>query len=306
MNNIYGGNYGSGYRPQPGAELRAFFRRKDAFARLLIINLAVMLVVSFVRLVAALYQIPDALILDGYVMEYLAVPADIHFLPWRVWTVVTYMFLHVDFFHILFNMLWFYWFGKIFLEYFDQRFLMINYLAGGAAGVVMYLFFYNTFPLFDPMVADSRLLGASAAVMAVVAAVAFYVPDYSVQLFLFGRIKVFYIALALFIIDFFMITGNNAGGHLAHIGGALWGYLFVRLYTKGYRFRLRRMNLGFSKPKMNKTYSSGRPVSDEEYRRRKIEEQEQIDNILDKIKLSGYNSLTAKEKELLFRASNKK
>lgn len=306
MNNIYGGNYGSGYRPQPGAELRAFFRRKDAFARLLIINLVVMLLVSFVRLVAALYQIPDALILDGYVMEYLAVPADIHFLLWRVWTVVTYMFLHVDFFHILFNMLWFYWFGKIFLEYFDQRFLMINYLAGGAAGVVMYLFFYNTFPLFDPMVADSRLLGASAAVMAVVAAVAFYVPDYSVQLFLFGRIKVFYIALALFIIDFFMITGNNAGGHLAHIGGALWGYLFVRLYTKGYRFRLRRMNLGFSKPKMNKTYSSGRPVSDEEYRRRKIEEQEQIDNILDKIKLSGYNSLTAKEKELLFRASNKK
>lgn len=306
MNGFYGNNYGSGYRPQPGAEIKAFIRRKDAFARLLVINVAVMLIVSVVRLIAALYQVPDLMIVQGYIIEYLAVPADMHYLPLRFWTVLTYMFLHVDFFHILFNLLWFYWFGKIFLEYFDQRYLLINYLVGGLMGVVMYWVFYNSFPIFEPMVAESRLLGASAAVMAIVAAVAFYVPDYTVQLFLFGRIKVFYIALALFVMDFFMITGDNAGGHVAHIGGALWGLLFVRLYARGYRFRLNNPANRFRRPKMKKSYTTGRPVTDEEYRSRKIAEQEQIDEILDKIKLSGYNSLTAKEKELLFKASNQK
>lgn len=303
--NDYGGG-GAGYRPQPGAEIKAFFKRKDYFARLLVINIAVMVVVSVIRLIAKLYQIPDVMLLNGYIFEYLAVPSDLLHLPFRFWTVLTYMFLHVDFFHILFNLLWFYWFGKIFLEYFDQRYLLINYIAGGLAGVVMYLFFYNMFPLFEPMVQESRLLGASAAVMAIVAAVAFYVPDYTVQLFLIGRIRVFYIALALFVIDFFMITGDNAGGHLAHIGGAIWGYLFVRLYSKGYKFRMKKWKNPFARPKVKKTYSTGRPLTDEEYRRRKVDEQEQIDAILDKIKVSGYNSLTSKEKELLFKASNKK
>ncbi len=306
MNNMYGNFGGSGYRPQPGAELKAFFKRKDAFARLLIINIVVMLFVSVVRLIARLYQLPDDLVVDGYLLEYLAVPADPLHLPFRFWTVITYMFLHVEFFHILFNLLWFYWFGKIFLEYFDQRYLLINYIAGGLAGAVMYIVFYNSFPLFESVVPVSKLMGASAAVMAVVAAVAFYVPNYTIQLFLVGRIKVFYIAMALFILDFFMIAGDNAGGHLAHIGGALWGYIFVLLYSKGYRFRLKNgFKNPFAKPKMKKSYTSGRPVSDEEYRRRKIEEQEQIDAILDKIKLSGYKSLTASEKELLFRASKK-
>lgn len=306
MNGFKGNDGGATYRPQPGAELKFFLKRKDAFARLLVINVLVMVLVSLIRLVAKLYQMPDVMILDGYILEYLAVPADPLHLPFRFWTLITYMFLHVDFFHILFNMLWFYWFGKIFMEYFDQRFLLINYLAGGLAGVLMYLFFYNTFPLFEPLLHQSKLMGASAAVMAIVASVAFYVPNYTVQLFLFGRIKVFYIALALFVIDFFMITGDNAGGHLAHIGGALWGYFFVRLYSKGARFRVPKIFRNpFRKPVMKKTYSSGRPVSDEVYRSRKIEEQEQIDVILDKIKLSGYNSLTASEKELLFRASKK-
>lgn len=306
MNGFKGNDSGASYRPQPGAELMFFLKRKDAFARLLVINVVVMVLVSVIRLIARLYQVPDVMILDGYLLEYLAVPADPLHLPFRFWTLISYMFLHVDFFHILFNMLWFFWFGKIFLEYFDQRFLLINYLAGGLAGVLMYLFFYNTFPLFEPLLHQSKLMGASAAVMAIVASVAFYVPNYTVQLFLFGRIKVFYIALALFVIDFFMITGDNAGGHLAHIGGALWGYLFVRLYSKGFRFRVPSFFRNpFRKPVMKKAYSSGRPVSDEAYRRRKIDEQEQIDVILDKIKLSGYNSLTASEKELLFRASKK-
>ena len=112
------------------------------------------------------------------------------------------MFVHKDIWHILFNMLWLYWFGTIFLEYLDQRKLVAVYLLGGISGAIVYILSFNIFPAFTGIVADSVAIGASASVMAIVIAIAAYVPDYTVQLFLFGRVKIKYMALAIFVLDF--------------------------------------------------------------------------------------------------------
>jgi hypothetical protein len=227
------------------------------------------------------------------------------------------MFLHIDFFHILFNMLWLYWFGKIFLEFMMERQLLLVYLLGGLSGGILYVLFFNIFPVFEKSLDQSVALGASASVMAIVAAVSLYVPGYSVYLLLLGRVRIIYIAIALFIMDFFMIRSDNAGGHIAHIGGALFGLSYILILGKGMNFK----GLTANWPKFSlagifrrrkkpdfKVFEGGqwnsRPMTDEEYNARKAARQKQVDIILEKVKKSGYPSLTEEEKELLFKSSN--
>jgi membrane associated rhomboid family serine protease len=130
-------------------------------------------------------------------------------------------------------MLWLYWFGKIFLEYLDQRKLIAVYLLGGISGAIVYILSFNIFPAFTGLVHESVAIGASASVMALVVAISAYVPDYTVQLFLFGRIRIKYIALAIFILTSLMDFSVNSGGKLAHIGGAVFGYLYTVNLRKG-------------------------------------------------------------------------
>ena len=143
------------------------------------------------------------------------------------------MFVHEGFLHLLFNMLWLYWFGQIFLQYFTGRSLGSLYLLGGLAGALLYVVAFNTIPYYMDM-GRGWLIGASAAVMAIVMGAAFYRPDVQLHLFLLGPVKIVYIALFAFVLDFLSL-GNptNPGGHVAHIGGALLGYLFAVQYKKG-------------------------------------------------------------------------
>ena len=145
------------------------------------------------------------------------------------------MFTHKELLHILVNLLWLYWFGKIFLEYLDQKKLVAVYLLGGIAGAFTYVVSYNIFPAFQGVVGESiPLLGASASVMAIVVAIAAYVPDYTVYLFLLGRVKIKYIALGIFIFTSVMDFSVNSGGKLAHIGGAVFGYFYILSYRQGH------------------------------------------------------------------------
>jgi hypothetical protein len=192
--------------------------------------------------------------------------------------------------------------------------LLVTYFLGGLAGGLLFILTYNVLPVFHDVLPAARALGASASVMAIVTAIAFYIPNFTISLIFFGRVKIFYLALALFVIDFFMIRHGNAGGHIAHIGGAIYGFLFVYYLRKGNDFSKLFSRTGkkggrryFSNIKRKqKKETSKRPVSDEKYNETRAEQQKKIDAILDKISRSGYDSLTKQEKELLFNSSNKK
>ena len=208
-------------------------------------------------------------------------------------------------------MLWLYWFGRIFLEYLDQRKLVAVYLLGGISGAIVYILSFNIFPAFSGVVAESVAIGASASVMAIVIAIAAYVPDYTVQLFLFGRIKIKYMALAIFVLTSIMDFSVNSGGKLAHIGGALFGYLYTLNLRQG-----RDIGKGFNriidffatlfKPRKKLKVTHKKAANEYEYNKIKVEHQKKINQILDKISKGGYDSLTKEEKETLFKESQKK
>ncbi|MGE5425289.1 MAG: rhomboid family intramembrane serine protease [Syntrophothermus sp.] len=281
-------------------------------SRLIIINILVWIFVKVVLVITSLYRTPQEYA-EILLMTNLAVPAYLPSLLSRPWTIFTYMFLHFDFLHILFNMLWLYWFGKIFLTYLSQRKLLITYIAGGIAGALLYILFYNTFPLFEDSLRNSMALGASASVMAIVMGISFYVPNYNIQLIFIGPVKIIYLALILFILDFFSMSGTNSGGHIAHIGGALFGVLYVLFLKKAPYANGNRGNFAKSfssaftrKQKASSNSHASRPMSDEEYNISKTERQQKIDTILEKISKGGYDSLTKEEKDYLFKASGKK
>lgn len=299
-------------RTNPLEAIKVFFKQKSTLSQLILINIIVWITIRILDAVFYLFARPEISIL----IQWLAVPADIGVFITRPWTILTYMFLQYDFFHILFNMLWLFWFGKIFTEYLSSKQLLSTYILGGFSGAFLYILAFNIFPAFQEVLPHSIALGASASVMAIVVAIAFYVPDYTINLLFLGRIKIIYIAIAYFIIDFIMINSGNAGGHIAHIGGALWGFLYIRLLKNGNdmskifdKLNLKHLFSFFfkeKKTKFRKVYkNNSRSMSDEDYNFEKAKKQEEIDKILEKISKSGYSSLTKKEKEFLFEVSNK-
>jgi membrane associated rhomboid family serine protease len=297
----------------PLYDVRNFFRKRSALSYLVIINIAVWLLVQIIKVFAFLFDDPDTAFNLTKVLDYFAVPAYLPNLLTQPWSLFTYMFLHLSIWHILVNMLILYWFGRIFLEYLTERKLIWVYILGGLSGGLVYILSFNIFPVFSSTIRLSYAIGASASVMAVVSAIAFYVPNYTIYLLFLGRVRIIYIAIALFVLDFFMIPSANSGGHIAHIGGALFGFLYIKLF-----FPSRKSIHGAQNPfiswwkrtffRPKRTAPKGarnRPVSDEEYNYNKAHHQQQIDKILDKISKGGYDSLTKEEKEFLFKSSGK-
>ncbi|HNY03367.1 MAG TPA: rhomboid family intramembrane serine protease, partial [Bacteroidales bacterium] len=255
--------------------------------------------------------------LDSWLLQTLGLPAYLPSLMASPWTLFTYMFFHMDIGHILFNMIWLYWFGKIFLAFLSSRAMVWIYLLGGISGGLLYILAFNSFPVFSPMLENSWALGASASVMSIVTATAVYAPGYTIQLFLLGRLKIIYLAGILFVTDFFLIPSGNAGGHLAHIGGALFGaaWVFLAQYARstgmahkgtGMKEVLGRIFNRRKKTQDKTDGRPGRPLTDDEYNTRKRANQRRIDEILEKISRGGYDSLSKEEKDFLFTTSNKR
>lgn len=288
-------------------DLKRTLARRGVLMNLIYINIGVFVAVRLVAVALTLAGREDILFL-----HYLQVPSSLPLLLHRPWTLFTYMFTHFDFLHILFNMLWLYWFGKIFLLFFNQRQLGGLYILGGLAGAFLFVAVYNLLPYFGDYVANSYLMGASASVMAIVFAVSFYRKDYEIGLLFIGRVKLIYLALITFVLDLLAITSSNAGGHIAHVGGALLGILFAFLTVRGIDLTspVNRLidwvvNLGKKRPKIHVTYKRGGRETEYEYNARKNRDQAEIDRILDKLRRSGYESLSADEKRKLFDASKK-
>jgi len=296
----------------PFSDLKGFFKSKNMLSKLIIINVVVWLALMILEVFFDLFNTPAR----DFFVDWLAVPSSFSKLIFRPWTIFTYMFLHFDFWHILFNMLWLFWFGKIFLEYLNQRQLLATYLFGGLVGAAFYILSFNIFPKFQDAYLQSVALGASASVMAIVVGISYYVPNYKINLMFLGPVKILYIALFSIVLDVLMIRSANSGGHLAHLGGAMWGFYYIYMLKKGTdfstilnklpRFTFSGGNKSYKKTKFKNVYTNERPVSDEDYNYRKKNEQESIDAILDKISKSGYESLSKAEKELLFKSSGKK
>lgn len=284
--------------------IRHSFKNGNAIIRLIFINAIVFVSLHVVLIITRLFNLDTS-----FILQYLALPADLMQLMLKPWTALTYMFLHQDFFHILFNMLTLYWFGKIFLFSFTEKQLTGLYLVGGLISAMVYILSLNIFPYFAESLPVSILLGASGSIMAIIVAAALRSPDLEVRLLLIGAVKMKYIAIATVLISFFGITGKNAGGELAHLGGALSGYIFVVSLRSGkditgwINFVLDKITDLFKPGRLKTTktkHSGSRKMSDAEFNMNKARNMADIDKILDKIKKSGYESLSADEKRKLF------
>jgi membrane associated rhomboid family serine protease len=298
-------------------EIKQAYHKGDVLFRLVYINVALFILIRlgfvFYRLFTSGVSLAELQILySDNVMKYLEVPSRLDELLARPWTVITYMFTHFSFMHILFNMLVLYWFGRIFLQYLTGRQLLTTYLIGGLAGAFLYLIFLNGFPgLRIPL--GVTMLGASAAIMAIVVAISAYAPDYTLNLLFIGPVKLKYIALFYIVLDVLMIASDNSGGNIAHLGGAMYGFLFTSQFKKSRdpgkwlnRILDFIFNLFRPRPKLNVTYRKNAPhISDFDYNKSKVAQQKEIDRILDKIARAGYESLTKQEKEILFSMSDK-
>ncbi|MFI3240501.1 MAG: rhomboid family intramembrane serine protease [Bacteroidales bacterium] len=279
--------------------------------RIIIVNVAIFIIARIAGIIFMLFNSHiDTL------LQWLQLPSNPQQLLHRPWTLFSYMFLQYDIAHILFNMLWLYWLGRIFVEFFTQKQLFGLYVLGGLGGAILYVVMYNVFPYYAGV--NSFLLGASASVMAIVVATAMYSPNYKINLLFLGAISLKWIAAFVVFIDILQIDSTNSGGHIAHLGGAVVGAIYTTLYrrgtdiTSGFNRIFDSTHNMFSKlGDISFTRKSIKKVKhNKEYKKTKPDTtsptaEAEMDIILEKIKRSGYSSLTTDEKKRLFNASNK-
>ncbi|MBE7639156.1 MULTISPECIES: rhomboid family protein [Salegentibacter] len=282
--------------------------------KLIAINVLVFFLFFLFRTIAFLFQLPSDFLLEWFVFP--KEPGEFIFKPWSI---ITYAFLHGGIWHILSNMLILYFSGIYFLNYFSPKRLLNYFFLGVIMGALVYMLSYNLFPAFQSM-GRSYLIGASAGVMAVLVGIATYIPNMRVRLLLIGSIKFWYIAAFLVLLDIIQIPMSNAGGHLAHLGGAALGYVYTKQLQKGNDIgswfeKIMDSLVSLFKPserkaKMKTVYrkNTNRKTATKQHKATssqkldKDEKQKQIDAILDKISKSGYDSLSKSEKDFLFKA----
>ncbi len=289
----------------------AFNRTNSSHTQLIIINVAVFLTLG------VLYVFSRILGFEAFfnlIHDQFSIPPKFSDFILRPWTIITYAFNHSipDILHILFNMLFLYWFGKLFIEYLGSDKLIALYVLGALAAGVCYLLVFNTIPFFKSQANFPGMVGASGAVYAVMVAVATLVPNYTFFLFLFGPVKIKYIAGFYIVLSFIGSVGSNAGGNIAHLGGALMGFIYIKQLQAGVNWG------GWITAFLDWTKSLFKPAVKVKVSYRKNDvpnakknpnlsgiSQKEIDDILDKISDGGYESLTKEEKEKLFKASKK-
>ena len=296
-------------------EIRRSYRQGSMLLKIIFINIAVFVLLHIAGIVAMLCN-ADA---HGWI-AWVELPSDLSLLVRRPWTLVTYMFSHYNLLHILFNMLWLYWLGRIFMEFFSSKQLSALYLMGGWGGAALFLLAYNLLPYFGG--SSFFLIGASASVIAIVVATAVYTPDYKIGLLFFGEVSIKWIAIVTVAIDLLGMEAGNLGTGAAHIGGALVG-LWYGVSIKRGRDITRPLNAAIDaavglfngrsvkRPEINWKSSSARGAKQPGQARRgsmpsDSVSEEELDRILKKIKDAGYDALTDQERNKLFKASRQR
>lgn len=291
----------------------AFHRHNNAHVQLIIINVTIYLGLVVLYILSA---IPGTEFIFQFIYKQFAIPSELTEFLSRPWTLITYMFAHsmLDIFHILFNMLFLYWFGRLFVEYLGSDKLIVLYLLGGLTGGLAYLLIYNLSTAFGSAI----MVGASGAIFAIVVGTAVLIPNHQFYLLLLGPVRIKYIAFFYVLLSLLSLRqGANLGGNVAHLGGALIGFIYIKQLQVGVNWgswitiTLEWFSDLFkSKPKVkvsyrNETSTKGSSSSTVKKSPGKKISQDEIDAILDKISDGGYESLTKEEKEKLFNASKK-
>ena len=239
--------------------------------------------------------------------EWISLSSNVSGLLFKPWTVLTYAFFHAGFMHLFFNMIVLNFSGRIFLTFFTQKQFLGLYLLGAIFAGLIFILSYTVLGL-----GTSAIVGASGAIMAVLVSGATYAPFMNLRLLLIGNVKLWQVTFVILLLDLIQISVENTGGHIAHLAGALFGFIFVKLLqngtdlSKGVTFIIdkivnltgKRQEVPFKKVHRNysKVNNSATKIV------MKDKSQQQIDEILDKISQSGYDSLTSEEKEFLFKA----
>lgn len=274
-------------------DLKYRYKRGTIVEKLIYINVTVFIFTMLVSVFQGLYKGQQ-----NSILEWFSLDSNFTNLITKPWSILSYGFLHGGFLHILMNMIVLYFIGRLFLEYFTQKQLLNFYILGTLSGGLFFLFSQNYFPLFEGRV--SYLVGASAGISAIFLGITTYIPNYEIRLRFIGYVKLWYLAAFWIGLDILGLIGNNAGGHFAHLGGALFGFLYVRQASnKEISLFDNLFSMFKKKDKPLKTVykSKNRRKTNPE----KNINQQEIDKILDKISKSGYDTLTKEEKEFLFK-----
>lgn len=294
-----------------------FNKPNNTLVQLILINIVVFLVLLVAKVSLTMAQNMD---IYYFIREQLMLPGQVQAFLYKPWTIFTYFFTHDEIFHILYNMLFLYWFGRLIDEYLGNRRLIGLYIMGGLAGGILYLAMYNLVPYFQNQSDTARMLGASAAAFSVAVGAATLLPNYTFHLLFFGAVRIKYIVFFFIILSVAQSAGSNAGGNLAHLGGALMGFFYVKLLQNGtdlgrpiYWLADGWSNLLKPKPAVKVSYrqrsnantQASSYVSSSSSSSLSTPDQDEVDTILDKISRSGYESLTREEKQKLFRASQR-
>jgi membrane associated rhomboid family serine protease len=265
--------------------------------KLIFINIAVFILALLMSVFSGLYNNEGSFITTWFSLD-----DDYSSLFTKPWSIISYGFLHAGFIHILFNLIALYFIGNLFLEYFTQKQLLSFYLIGTFFGGVLYVLSQNYFPLFEGR--NSYLVGASAGVSAIFIGIATYIPNYQLKIRFIGFVKLWHLAAVWIGLDVIGLIGPNAGGSFAHLGGALFGFLYVRKASnKDIKLFDGISNFFKKKEKPLKTVYKSKEKQQKTTNTNL--NQQQIDTILDKISKSGYDTLTPSEKEFLFKQGKK-
>lgn len=295
----------------------AFNRRDNSLYKLMAINLIAFFILLISRVVLTLSGF-GAVYKEG--LKWIMMPASLPTLAKQPWSIFTYFFLHEGLFHILSNLLFLYYFGLLVHQYLGSRKLTNLYILGGVFGAGFYVLMYNIAPYFSGAVDTSFMLGASAGVFAVVVGAATLAPQTTFVLLLFGPVKIVYIAAFYVLLSFANSIGENAGGEIAHLGGAMLGFGYIFLLRKGWDlgmpiqkiglffenlFRRRAPKVSYRRATSTATGSRSTKPEQMQAGAKDVLSQEEVDKILDKIAEKGYEGLTKEEKRKLFEYSKK-
>jgi membrane associated rhomboid family serine protease len=274
--------------------LKTKFSSVNIVEKIIYINVIVFLVTYLFKTISFLTGLDES-----FIVTWFALSPYFSSLIIKPWTIISYGFLHEGLIHILFNLFILYFIGNLFLDYFNRKQFLVYYFLGVIFGGIIFMLSYNYFPALKTR--ETFLVGASAGVTSIIIGIASFIPNYALRFRFIGNIKLLYIAIFLIALDIIQIPNGNAGGHLAHLGGALIGFLLTTKLNKGKSLILWMESLLQPKQKSPLSTIHRREKSSIRKKENSIDRQKKIDRILDKISKSGYDALSKEEKDFLFK-----
>lgn len=277
-------------------DIKLRYKSGNIVEKLIYINITIFLFTLLISIFKDLYRGQM-----NWVVEWFSLEDNFSSLLTKPWTIITYGFLHADFLHLLLNLITLYFIGNLFITYFTQKQLLNFYLLGTFSGGLLYIMSHNYFPLFNGK--SSILIGASAGISAIFIGITTYIPNYQLKFRFIGFVKLWNLAAIWIGLDILALSGANAGGHFAHLGGALFGFLYVnQVSKKKIKIWKKISSLFKSKKHLRTVYKSDKKSNSN---KSASLTQQQIDGILDKISKSGYDTLSKTEKDFLFKQGRK-